>query len=111
MTVSTLTAIEMTVAVALVTLFTRAVPFLFFGGKRGVPKIIGYLGKVLPSAIVAAIVVFCLKDVDFANTPYGAPYLLAIVVTVMLHKAFKQTLISILGGTVTFMVLSRVIFV
>ena len=37
-----------------VTLLTRALPFVCFGGKRGVPRLVTALGKALPSAIMAA---------------------------------------------------------
>jgi len=107
---STIKAIEIIAVVAVVTLFTRATPFLFFSGKRGVPKLIQYLGKVLPSAIIAALIVYCVKDVNFTAVPFGAPYLISIAVTALLHITLKQTLVSILGGTATFMLLTRVVF-
>lgn len=47
--------------VAFVTVFTRVLPFALFGGKKGMPKMIGYLGRVLPAAIIAALVVYCFK--------------------------------------------------
>ena len=40
------------VVATLVTMSTRFLPFLIFGGKRQPPKIITYLGKVLPCAIM-----------------------------------------------------------
>ena len=39
-------------AAAICTVFTRALPFLFFGGSRGIPGPIRYLGKILPPAIM-----------------------------------------------------------
>ena len=47
-------------AAAICTVFTRALPFLFFGGSRGIPEPIRYLGKILPPAIMAVLVVYCL---------------------------------------------------
>ena len=53
---------------ALVTLALRALPFVCFGGKHGIPRRIVRLGSALPPAIMAALVVYCLKGV-----PYGSP--------------------------------------
>lgn len=39
------------------TLFTRVLPFLLFGRERPVPETVRYLGRVLPAAIMAALVV------------------------------------------------------
>ena len=50
-----------------VTLMLRALPFACFGGKDGVPGWVALLGGMLPPAIMAALVVYCLKSV-----PYGA---------------------------------------
>ena len=49
---------------ALVIAATRFLPFLIFGEKRETPKIITYLGQVLPFAIMGMLVVYCLKDVS-----------------------------------------------
>ena len=41
-----------------VTLFTRALPFAVFGGKRAMPGAVRYLGGVLPGAIIAILVIY-----------------------------------------------------
>ncbi len=48
---------------ALCTQLTRWLPFLLFGGKKEVPRLIRYLGAVLPAAIMAVLVVYCLKGI------------------------------------------------
>ena len=50
--------------VAVCTLITRLIPFVLFGGKRQVPKAVEYLGQILPPAIMATLVVYCLKGAD-----------------------------------------------
>lgn len=104
----TLDSIIMIAVVAFITLFLRAAPFMLFSGKRGTPKVITYLGSVLPFAIIAALVVYCLRSTDFTTAPYGIPGLVSVVVVALLHIWKKNTLISILGGTVLYMVLIRV---
>lgn len=52
------------VAVVLGTMATRFLPFLLFPSNRPTPKYVQYLGKVLPSAALGLLVVYCLKDVS-----------------------------------------------
>ena len=42
------------------TLITRFLPFVLFSEKNETPKFIQYLGKALPAAIFALLVVYCL---------------------------------------------------
>lgn len=99
------------VAVAtIVTVALRFVPFLIFGGDRKTPPYITYLGKVLPYAIMAMLVVFCLKNVSLVSAPYGLPELISCGVVVLLHIWKRNTLISIIGGTACYMVLVQLVF-
>lgn len=99
------------VAVAgIVTIALRFLPFLIFGGDRKTPAYITYLGKVLPYAIMAMLVVFCLKNVSLVSTPYGLPELISCALVVLLHVWKRNTLISIIGGTVCYMVLVQMVF-
>lgn len=95
---------------SLVTIAIRFLPFLVFGENRKTPEIITYLGKVLPYAIMAMLVVYCLKDISFAATPYGLPELLACAAVVLLHLWKRNTLLSIGGGTICYMLLVQLVF-
>lgn len=55
----TLAAILVSVAC---TLSLRALPFLIFTKNRPMPEWLRRLGKTLPMAIMAVLVVYCLKD-------------------------------------------------
>lgn len=99
------------VVCALTTLCTRALPFLIFGGKKEVPAVIQYLGKVLPCAIMAILVVYCLKGINLLTGNHGLPELLAVALVVGLHVWKKNTLLSIGLGTAFYMFLVQVIFV
>ena len=100
-----------TVAVAaLVTMALRFLPFIIFRGDRETPAYITYLGKVLPFAIMGMLVVFCLKGVSFAAAPYGIPEFLACGAVAALHMWKRNTLLSITGGTVLYMVLVQMVF-
>ena len=90
-----------------VTLLLRALPFMFFGGKDGVPKWIASLGGMLPPAIMAALVVYCLKSVPYGTFADGAFQLLAGAVVVLMHLWKRDTLLSIAVGTAAYMLLIR----
>ena len=97
-------------AAAICTVFTRALPFLFFGGSRGIPGPIRYLGKILPPAIMAVLVVYCLKGVHPFSWPFGLAELIAVAVVAVLHLKWRQMLVSIAGGTIVYMLLVQFVF-
>lgn len=96
--------------VSLVTIGLRFLPFLIFHAKRTTPEFITYLGKILPYAIMGMLVVYCLKGISFIQAPFGIPELLASAVVVLLHIWKRNTLISIVGGTICYMLLVQVVF-
>ena len=107
----TLTEQIITIAIcALGTMATRFLPFLIFGGKKPTPRYIQYLGKALPGAIFAMLVVYCLRNVTPLTGSHALPELIAIAVTVGLHLWKRQTLLSIAGGTVVYMLLVQLVF-
>lgn len=91
-----------------VTIALRALPFVCFGGKDGMPGWLASLGGMLPPAIMAALVVYCLKSVPFGALGDGARQLAAAAAVVMLHVLRRNTLLSIAGGTAVYMVLIRI---
>ena len=95
---------------ALVIAATRFLPFLVFGEKRKTPPVIEYLGTVLPCAIMGMLVVYCLKDISFLRSPYGLPELIACCVVAALHVWKRNSLLSIGGGTVCYMLLIQWVF-
>ena len=93
-----------------VTVLLRFLPFFVFGGGKETPELISYLGRVLPFAIMGMLVVFCLKNVSVVGAPYGAPEAIACLVTVAIHLWRKNTLLSIVTGTVCYMMLVQMVF-
>ncbi len=91
--------------VAVCTLLTRALPFWIFGGKKEVSPMIQYLGRVLPSAIMTILVVYCLKDVSIFEGSRGVPEFLAIMAVMIFHLWKKNTLLSIGVGTILYMLM------
>lgn len=98
------------IIVVIGTMITRFLPFIVFPEAKTPPKIVTYLGNVLPYAVMGMLVIYCLKDAVF--TKYHAlPELMAIIVVVILHKWKKNTLLSIGIGTILYMILIQNFFV
>jgi len=103
-------SILLIVVISVVTMLLRFLPLWIFGNGQQTPKLIQYLGKVLPYAIMGMLVVFCLKGVSITSVPFGLPELLACVVVVGLHVWKRNTPVSIVGGTVVYMILVQMVF-
>ena len=95
-------------AMAVGTMLLRALPFLVF--RQEPPKYISYLGRVLPAAIIGMLVIYCLKDISVSSAPFGIPELIAVVCVVGMQVWRRNSLISILSGTVIYMVLIQLVF-
>lgn len=104
-------AIAMIAVAAVCTFATRVAPFLLFNGSKPIPPIIRYLGSTLPPAVIALLVVYCLKNVDWVTGTHGIPELLCIAITALLHIWKHNNLLSIGVGTVLYMVLVQNVFV
>ena len=90
------------------TILLRFLPFIIF--RKETPPYITYLGKVLPPAIIGMLVIYCLKDVSLLAKPFGIPELIAAACVVGLQVWKRNSLISILSGTVVYMVLVKMVF-
>ena len=97
--------------IALVTAALRFLPFALFGNGRKTPKIIEKLSSMLPYAIMGMLVVYCLKDTSFSSLGGFLPALIASAVVVLLHVWKRNTLLSIISGTVCYMLLVQLVFV
>ena len=104
-------AIAAIAVMAAVTFLTRALPFLLFDRGEAPPKIVLYLGRVLPPAIIAMLIIYCLKGISFASPAGWAPQLIAVGAVVALHLWKHNNLLSIFGGTILYMALVQAVFV
>ncbi len=96
---------------SVVTLMTRAIPFIVFRENRKTPKLIKYLGDVLPYAIIGMLVVYCLKGMDILGPTHGLAEIIAVIYVVIAHKLWHNLVVSIGGGTVLYMLLVQLVFV
>lgn len=100
----------MNTKMALIAIFVSAVitfalraPFLVFQEGKELPDQIKRLGMVLPSSIMAVLIVYCLKDVGDDFMADGLWNWIAQRITAVSYKWKHNTLISILLGTVSYM--------
>jgi branched-subunit amino acid transport protein AzlD len=93
---------------AAVTILLRFLPFWVFKGKT--PGYISYLGKVLPSAIVGMLVIYCLRSTSIVHAPYGLPEAIASAAVIGLQIWKRNSMISILSGTVVYMLMIQIVF-
>lgn len=109
-----MTLIEQIITVAaavLGTMLTRFLPFILFPANKPTPPVVLYLGKMLPAAVMALLVVFSFKDVEFLSGYHGAPELLATMLIIGLQVYLKNVLLTIASGTIFYMFLVQYIFV
>lgn len=120
---TTTQAIAAIAVMAIVTFLTRALPFLLFDRGDHPPKLVLYLGRVLPPAVIAMLIIYCLKSnilaveanltalLDPAVLNQWLPAILSVAVVVILHVWKHNNLLSIFGGTILYMVLVQAVFI
>jgi branched-subunit amino acid transport protein AzlD len=102
--------IAIILSVAAGVMITRFLPFIAFPEKREIPAFVTYLGKMLPTAMMGLLVVYCFKDVSVTSIPFGLPELISVLIIIILHKWKSNVLLSIGGGTAIFMILKQTVF-
>lgn len=93
-----------------VTMIIKFMPFVIFSGGKETPPVISYLGKILPPAMIAMLVVYCLRGISVTEFPHGIPEMISVVLVVLLHLWKRNTLLSIVGGTACYMFLIQAVF-
>ena len=88
---------------AAATFLTRVIPFAAFG-KRKIPQTVDYLGRILPPVCKQG-----RANVDFISGYHGAAEIIAVAVICVLHLWRRNTLLSVGGGTVVYMILVQVL--
>lgn len=109
-----MTAMQTAITIAVcagATMLTRFLPFAVFASRDSQPPaVIRYLGRVLPAAIFGMLVVYCLKGITPFSGSHGIPEAIALAVIVVLHRWKHETLLSIAGGTLCYVLLVQLVF-
>ena len=107
---TTLEIAAMVAVMAAATFLTRALPFLLFGRGGEPPRVVLYLGRFLPPAVIAMLIVYCYRGMSFTQPGGWLPGLIAGLAVVVLHVWKKNEMLSIVGGTILYMVLVQAVF-
>lgn len=91
-----------------VTIAIRFAPFIIF--RKEPPAVILYLGDVLPYAIMGMLVIYCLRGVSFTGGSHGIPEMISVLMVLLLHRWKHNMLLSILAGTVCYMLMIQLVF-
>lgn len=89
------------------TILLRFLPFIVF--SKDTPPYIAYLGKVLPPAIIGMLVIYCMREISFTAAPFGGPELIAAAAVVLMQVWKRNSVLSIIAGTVVYMVIVQMI--
>ncbi len=96
--------------IAVVTAMLRFLPFAIFNDSKKTPKIIEKLSHILPFSIMGMLVVYCCKEISFTSASGFLPTLIAGAVVGVCYIWKRNTLISIICGTVCYMALVQSVF-
>lgn len=90
---------------AVCTALLRALPFIAFKGNRKMPEWLENLGQILPSTIMAVLIIYCVKDIGDDLGRIGISKILAVIFVAITYKWKHSTLMSIGAGTIFYMLL------
>lgn len=97
-------AILMIAVMAVFTFLTRAIPFLFFTGKRELKGFMKKLADILPLSMIAILVIYCFKGTVDADLTKNLVTFGSALIVCVLHILKRNTLLSIGVGTVIYMI-------
>lgn len=90
---------------ALVIASCRALPFLFFMGRKS-PPFLAFIETYMPAIAMTVLAVSSYTSIDWTASGIGAASAIAGTAVVVLHVWKRNALLSILGGTLLYMLLS-----
>ncbi|MCH3922737.1 branched-chain amino acid transporter permease [Limosilactobacillus sp.] len=104
-----------TIGIAAVTNFlTRYLPFRLFTSSKDeedeLSPFIKGLGEFLPAAIMSMLVVYCYRNINLLGGNHGLPDLIAGLITVLVHLWRRSMFLSLIVGTVSYILLINFVF-
>lgn len=87
-----------------VTYMLRLAPFVALRRVRD-SAVVDHLARTMPLGVMAILVVYTVSTVDLTAAPHGLPEAGGVGVTAALHLWRRNAMLSIIGGTGTYMAL------
>lgn len=100
-------AVVASILIGLIIFCERLFPFAIFS-KRQPGKLIHIFERFIPPVVMIALLIYSLRDVRFTTVAQWVPPISAITFTIVTYLWKKNSLISIFGGTIIYMILIRV---
>ncbi len=104
------TTFSIIATMAVTTYMIRGLPFLIWKDAQSTPDFIRFLGQKLPQAMIALLVIYCLRNVSFRTGTHGLAEIIACVVIALLQLKKHNSILSIVVGTGLYMFLVQVVF-
>lgn len=101
--------LAVTLVAAGVTWALRALPFAILAPLR-TSKLLPYLAERLPVGVMVILTVYTLRHVSLADPASVVPAVCGVLVTSALHLWKANMLLSIAGGTASYVLLASTIF-
>lgn len=108
MLISTNHALAIVAVAAAATAITRALPFVLFR-KAELPPLFNILGRLLPPAMIATLVIYCIRGIKWNDPGSFLSELLSLALIALLYKWKENTVLCIAGGTICYMILIRLL--
>lgn len=95
-------------AMMLIIVFCRALPFLFFAGRKP-PAFLSFVEVYMPAIAMTVLAMSSYTSIDWTAPAVGAASAVAGAAVVALHLWKRNALLSILGGTLLYMLLNSLL--
>ena len=93
--------------IGLIVFGERLFPFAVFS-KRKPGKLIHIFERYIPPLVMIGLLIYSLRDVRFTSLALWVPQISAIVFTIVTYLWKRNSLVSIFGATIIYMILIRV---
>ena len=100
-------AVLVSLLIGLIVFAERLFPFAVFS-KRKPGKLIHIFERYIPPLVMIGLLIYSLRDVRFTSLGLWLPQISAITFTIVTYLWKKNSLVSIFGGTIIYMILIRV---
>ena len=100
-------ALLVSLLIGLIIFCERLFPFAVFS-RRKPGKLIHIFERYIPPVVMLGLLIYSMRNVRFSVLNLWLPQISAITFTIVTYLWKKNTLVSIFGGTIIYMILIRV---
>lgn len=101
-------AVFVTLILAVIIFAERLFPFVVFSKKQPGP-LIHFFERYVPPAVMLGLLIYSLRGIRFSSLELWLPHITAIVFSIITYVWKKNSLISIFGATIIYMVMIRIL--